>query len=169
MNATELVKDLPITPVAGLVATKVMEAVDEQLYRLESETDRKREDQVRPGSPHEIAAKNLLRALGIEPEGNALTNVGMAFHYGLASSSVPVYFVLRRGARMNWIASGLVIGAAMSLLVDETLTPLMGLAAPNRQYPLSTHVRGFLAHLATGLAVAAFTEIAWTALRRKPH
>jgi len=36
----------------------------------------------------------------------------------------------------------------MSLVVDEGMTPLMGFSAPNRAYPLSTHLRGFAAHLA---------------------
>jgi hypothetical protein len=169
MDAIELVKDLSIVAVAGSVATKVMEAADAALYKYESEEDRKREDRVRPGPPHDVAAKKMSRAFGVDLEGDALAHLGMALHYGLPSSCVPVYFLLRRRARMNWIASGLVVGAVMSLLVDETLTPLMGIAAPNRQYPLSTHVRGFLSHLASALTIAAVTEIAWTTLRRKPH
>jgi hypothetical protein len=46
----------------------------------------------------------------------------------------------------------------MSLLVDEGMTPLLGFSAPNRDYPLSTHIRGFAAHLAFGLGVAATAE-----------
>ena len=36
--------------------------------------------------------------------------------------------------------------------------PLFGFSAPNRDYPLSTHPRGFVAHLAFGLGVAATAE-----------
>jgi hypothetical protein len=43
--------------------------------------------------------------------------------------------------------------------VDEGLTPALGLSAPNLDYPLSTHLRGFLGHLAYGAAVAATAEL----------
>lgn len=82
----------------------------------------------------------------------------MLFHYGLGMSWGPVYTLLRRTTRINSVAEGLLTGAAMSLLVDKELTPLLGFSAPNRAYPLVTHIRGFLAHLAYGLAVAAMAE-----------
>lgn len=56
----------------------------------------------------------------------------------------------------------------MSLIVDEGITPLAGFSAPNRDYPAVTHLRGFAAHLAFGIAVAAVTETAWTILGRRP-
>ena len=37
--------DLALAPVAGYVGTKVMEPVSSKLYELESEQDRKREDE----------------------------------------------------------------------------------------------------------------------------
>jgi hypothetical protein len=45
------------------------------------------------------------------------------------------------------------------IVVDEGLTPALGLSAPDRAYPLSTHLRGFLGHLAYGAAVAATAEV----------
>ncbi len=56
----------------------------------------------------------------------------------------------------------------MSLIADEIMTPNLGFSAPNRAYPLSTHLRGFAAHLVFGLAVAATTEVGWRLLRRQP-
>jgi hypothetical protein len=56
----------------------------------------------------------------------------------------------------------------MSLIVDEGLTPALRFSAPNRAYPLATHLRGFVAHLAYGLTVAAVTETAWKLTRRRP-
>ncbi len=60
-------------------------------------------------------------------------------------------------------------GAAMSLIADEIATPLLGFSAPNRAYPLVTHVRGVVAHLVFGLAVAAVTEAVWAAVRQTPR
>lgn len=48
------------------------------------------------------------------------------------------------------------------------MTPALGFSAPNRAYPLSTHVRGFVAHLVFGLGVAATTELGWKLLGRAP-
>ena len=49
-------------------------------------------------------------------------------------------------------------GAVMSLVVDEGMTPLLGFSAPNRAYPLVTHLWGSAAHLAFGLGVAGSAE-----------
>jgi len=54
----------------------------------------------------------------------------------------------------------------MSIVADELMTPAFGFSAPNLEYPLSTHVRGFLAHLVFGLAVAVSVETGWAVLRR---
>lgn len=92
----------------------------------------------------------------------------MAFHYGLAVSWAPVYALIRRTTLIGPVSAGLASGAAMSLIVDEGLTPMLGFSAPNRDYPLITHARGFAAHLAFGLAVAAVTEATWCLTRRRP-
>ncbi len=46
----------------------------------------------------------------------------------------------------------------MSLVVDEMLVPALGLSPPNRAFPILTHVRGFVNHLAYGAAVALTAE-----------
>jgi hypothetical protein len=43
----------------------------------------------------------------------------------------------------------------MSLVVDEGMTPPLGFSASSRAYLLSTHLRGFAAHLAFGLGRGA--------------
>ena len=92
----------------------------------------------------------------------------MAMHYGLAFSWSPLYGVLRRTRDVHPLLAGLGTGAAMSLVADEAMTPLLGYSAPNRGYPLATNLRGFLAHLGFGLAVAATTETAWVLRGRRP-
>ncbi len=84
------------------------------------------------------------------------------FHYGLGMSWGPPYAFLRRWAAVGPVSAGLLTGAATSLLVDEGMTSLLGFSAPNRDYPLATHLRGFAAHLAFGLGVAGTVEtIRW--------
>lgn len=75
--------------------------------------------------------------------------------------------VLRRRAGMNPATAGLTAGTAMWLVADEGITPLLGFSAPNRAYPVVTHVRAFAGHLVFGLTVAAVTEAGWRVLYRQ--
>lgn len=69
-----------------------------------------------------------------------------------------VYMLLRRRTDLSPMPAGLLVGTAMSLLVDEGMTPLLGFTAPNRDYPLVTRLRGFVAHLVFGLGTAGTAE-----------
>lgn len=168
MKPQHLVEDLALGAASGYLATKVMEPVSMKLYEWESDADRQREDEVRPGPPFGIAADKTLALVGIHLQGAAQERAGMTFHYGLAVSWAPVYALIRRTTLIGPVSAGLASGAAMSLIVDEGLTPMLGFSAPNRDYPLITHARGFAAHLAFGLAVAAVTEATWCLTRRRP-
>ena len=79
-------------------------------------------------------------------------------HHGLGMAWGPVYCLLRRRFGMRPLAAGLAAGAALSLVVDEGLTPALGLSAPNRAYPPATHLRGLVAHLVWGAAAALAAE-----------
>lgn len=166
MQTKDFLKTGAASLIGGYVATKAMEPVSMKLYEMESEKTREREDSVRPGPPYNIAAEKTAKLLGIELAEDQVKRWGMAFHYGLGISWVPVYLLLRRRLRMPPVGAGLVAGATMSLIVDEGMTPALGFSAPNREYPLATHLRGFVAHLAYGLAVAASVEGLSRILRR---
>jgi hypothetical protein len=168
MNS-RLLTDLALAPLAGYVGTKVMEPVSSKLYELESEQDRRREDEARPGAPYAIAARRAADLLGLTLTDKQHERLALAFHYGLAVQWAPLYPLLRRRTSLGPVAAGLATGAAMSLVADEMMTPALGFSAPNRAYPLSTHVRGFVAHLVFGLGVAALTETGWRLLRQRPE
>jgi len=163
-----LLEDLAVSAVAGYLGTKAMEPVSMKLYELESQADRDREDAARPGMPYEIAAKKIGALAGSTLAGKALDRASLAAHYGLALSWSPLYLLLRRRTSLRPVAAGLTTGAAMSAIADEWMTPALGFSAPNRAYPLATHLRGVAAHLAFGLGVAAATEALWAAPRRRP-
>jgi hypothetical protein len=159
-------KGAAIAGLAGYVGTQVMEPVSQKLYELESEQARAQEDEVRPGPPPEVAAQKTARLVGVELTEQQLKACTLAFHYGLAISWAPLYQVLRRITPLGPVASGLATGAAMSLVADEMMAPALGFTAPNRAYPLVTHLRGVAAYLVFGLALAATTEAAWAVLGR---
>lgn len=147
-----------MSAVAGYTATKAMELVSAALYGREPERDQRREDAARPGPPYQIAAEKIAALVGVTLTGGALARASLAMHYGLALSWSPLYLPLRRNTPLAPLTAGLATGAAMSLLADEAMTPLLGFSAPNRAYPLTTHLRGFVAHLVFGVSVAGVTE-----------
>lgn len=159
MRADTFIADIGVGLISGYVGTKLMEPVSMKLYELEPEAARQREDQVRPGPPYQIAAQKTAAAFGLTLSEPQLERAGLLFHYGLGMSWGPVYVLMRRGTHLHPVAAGLATGAAMSLLVDEGLTPALGFSAPNSAYPLATHARGFIAHLVFGLSVAATAEL----------
>jgi hypothetical protein len=165
---TRLLTDLALAPLAGYVGTKVMEPVSSKLYELESEQDRKREDEARPGMPYAIAARKAADLVGLRLSDQQHEQLALAFHYGLAIQWAPLYPLLRRRTSLGPVAAGLATGATMSLVADEMMTPALGFSASNRAYPLSTHLLGFVAHLVFGLGVAAVTETGWRLLRQRP-
>lgn len=54
--------------------------------------------------------------------------------------------------------NGIITGSSLSLIVDEGITPALGFSAPNKKYPFTTHVRGFVVHLVYGIITAEVYE-----------
>lgn len=168
MSLRRTLTDLALAAVAGYVGTKAMEPVSMRLYEWESDAARAREDAARPGAPYRIAAEKLSYLAGLDLGDTRLDQLALVFHYGLAFQWAPLYPLLRRRTQLTALPAGLLTGAAMSVVADELMTPAFGFSAPNLDYPLVTHVRGFLAHLVFGTAVAATVETGWALLRQRP-
>ncbi len=159
MELKQTAADIAMGLIGGYVGTQAMAPVSMKLYALESEQARAQEDRVRPGPPYEIAARKTTELLGLHLSDKQVERVGtLGFHYGLGLSWGVIYQVLRRMTGLPAPAAGLLMGTTMSLIVDEGLTPLLGFSAPNRAYPLVTHLRGVVAHLVYGLVTAAAAE-----------
>jgi uncharacterized membrane protein YagU involved in acid resistance len=164
----DMAEDAAISVIGGYLATTLMGKFNMKLYQMQTDEAREQEDNTRPGPPPQIAAKKIFGLVGINLEGKALEGGTMLMHYGLAASWAPVYMLLRRRAGMTPVGAGLASGAAMSLIVDEGLTPLLGFSAPNKAYPLVTHVRAFVAHQVFALGLAAVIETGWALGGRRP-
>lgn len=158
MNIRQMLTDLGLPAAAGYLGTKAMEPVSMKLYQFEPAEAREREDAVRPGAPYYIAAEKLTRLYGLDLSEEQLQRLSMVFHYGLAIQWAALYPPLRRRTQWPPAVAGLATGAAMSIVADELMTPAFGFSAPNLDYPLVVHARGFAAHLVFGLAVAAAVE-----------
>jgi hypothetical protein len=168
MKLRTIVTDLALSTAAGYLGTKAMEPISMKLYQLESAAARKREDAARPGPPFQVAAEKIATLFGLHLGEQQMSRFSLALHYGLAIQWAPLYPLLRRSTRLGPVAAGLATGTAVTVVADELITPAFGFSAPNLDYPLVTHVRGFVAHLAFGLAVAATMEGGWALLKTRP-
>jgi uncharacterized membrane protein YagU involved in acid resistance len=156
MQTKQVIAEIGAGLIGGYVGTKVMEPVEMKLYEMEPETARKQEDAVRPGSPYEIAARKTTELLGVHLSDQQVKTVGtLFFHYGLGLSWGVLTVVFQRRTKLNPVLAGALSGTAMWILVEEGMTPALGLSAPDRAYPLATHVRAFLGHVVFGVTAAS--------------
>ena len=168
-NVQPLLADVAVGLFAGFVATRVTDLAQGPLRRATPEGAKRREARVSPGpSSSQVAARKIAERLGRPLDDRWLRPAAKAVHHGLGMAWGPVYCLLRRRGGMRPLGAGLVAGAALSLVVDEGLTPALGLSAPNRAYPAATHVRGFLAHLVWGAAAALAAEAIYRVTKTAP-
>lgn len=165
---SSLPADVAIGVIAGLVATKVTEFAQEALFKPMPTAIKKEEERVSPGPPPQVAAKKTAVWLGYKLNEKQVQFGGLAVHYGLGAAWGPTYGLLRRYSKMRPLGAGFVTGAAMSLIVDEALTPAFGFSAPSRAYPTITHVRGFIGHLIFGAVVALTAEALYRLVASDP-
>ena len=158
MAAGTLVADIGIGLIAGYAGTKAMTPVTTKLYEWESEEDRRREQAAQAEPAYNVAARKTAAAVGVQLSEDQQQTAGMALHWGLGLGWGVVTTLLRRATGLNPMATGLLSGLAMFVLVDEGANTVFGFAAPPRSYPLATHVRGLVGHLVYGLGTAVAAE-----------
>lgn len=162
----DVLLDLGVGLVAGLVATKITEYGQQALWSLTPEKIKQREERVRPGPPYRVAAEKTAHLVNVELERDQLDRLGAAFHYGSGITWGAVYCLMRRAAGMESLGAGLAAGTSMSIILDELVTPAFGFSAPDRDYPAETHLRGFIGHLLYGAALAGAAETLYWLARR---
>ena len=158
MRAKNVISSTAAGVMGGYVGTMVMNPVTAKLQELAPESDKEREKAVSPGSPYKIGAQKAADLVGVKLDDKQLETAASAMPYTVGIAGGLLYVGLRRLLKMNPLLAALTSGMALFVVVDEGLTPSLGLSAPNLEYPLSTHLRGFLGHLAYGAAVAITAE-----------
>jgi len=129
-----------------------------RLYEMAPEADKEREKAVSPGVAYTVAARKTAALVGVSLTEGKATVVGSAYHYLMGLGWAPVYVLLRRAFRLPAPGAGLLTGLGLWAGFDEGLVPRLGFSAPNRAYPLSTHLRGLLGHLSYGLTIMLVVE-----------
>jgi uncharacterized membrane protein YagU involved in acid resistance len=159
MRARNVVSGAAAGVIGGYVGTKVMNPVTAKLQELAPEADKAREKEVSPGSPYKIGVQKAAEITGVKLDQQQIETAASAMPYTVGIAGGLLYVLLRRVLRINPLLAAVLSGTALFVVVDEGLTPSLGLSAPNLEYPLSTHLRGFLGHLAYGAGVAVTAEL----------
>jgi hypothetical protein len=159
-NRQSVLADVLDGAVAGAVATWAMGKVTSVLYEQEDKAARQREDEARGGkTAYGVAAEKAARLAGTELSEDERQKYGSAVHWALGVGAGALYGVLRPRMESAALARGLAFGAAFWLLVDETVTPALGLTPGPTAFPWQTHARGFGGHLAFGAIADATLSV----------
>lgn len=139
--------------VAGIAATWALDRVDWALWDAEDSVTRAETRRARPGGldPAHVLANRLAGAVGKELNPPQPHPLGIALHYSFATVPTVAYAVLRHREPAVAAGFGTAFGLTATLVEDEGLNPLLGLAAPPQKYPWQDHARSVVAHLVAGV------------------
>lgn len=156
MPKQSMIADVVDGAIAGAVATWLMGKVTTYLYDNEKKAAREREDRVRAGkTAYGVAAEKAASLIGTALSEDEQRRFGQAIHWALGVGAGALYGALRPRVESASIARGLLFGTAFWLLMDETMTPALGLTPGPQAFPWQTHARGLAGHLTFGAVADA--------------
>jgi hypothetical protein len=151
MSKQSILVDLIDGAIAGAVATWVMGKATTVLYDKEDKSTRQREDDARHGkTAYGVAADKAAGFAGTELSDDQRKKYGQAIHWALGIGAGALYGALRPRRKVASAAGGLLFGTAFFLLMDEMVTPALGLTPGPMAFPWQTHARGLAGHLVFG-------------------
>ena len=152
--------DLARGAAAGTAAWGTMDRALRLMYDREDPRVREREDRARGGVPAlEVLAERIAGLAGAPLPERKRQRAGTALQWAVGIGAGMLYGVLRARVPAARRGGGLAYGAAFSLLVDEGLVPLLGLAPGPAAFPWQTHARGFVGHLVFGAVAEAAMRV----------
>jgi hypothetical protein len=146
---------------AGVAATWIMTRVTTLMYEHENKRAREREDRARGDkTAYEAAAEKGARIFGKTVTQKQRARFGNMIHWALGLGAAIVYAFIRTQLDSPDIRHGLLFGLVFWAVMDEGMTPLLGLTPGPMAFPWQTHLRGLVGHLVFGASV----ELALTLL-----
>ena len=143
---------------AGVAAGQVMDRATTWFYERQSDASRRRENELLPEGAPMASARKLAGLIGAEPTDDQTGQLAAAMHrslgqlYGVAAAALT-----RRGVPP--VAAGVATGVGGFLLVDELANGLF-FTPPPQAYPVESHLRGLVGHLAFGAATGILLSVA---------
>lgn len=151
-DSSSLARDLAKGAIAGAVATLVMSRVTSYLMQQQDPADRKQERKARRGrTAYGTAAERAVEVVGVSLDPEQRERLATAVHWGLGVGLGALYGVLRtRMPGPEWLHA---VGAGTTFwgLVDEGMSPALGLNPPPGDLPLESHGRMLAGHLTYGM------------------
>lgn len=140
--------------IAGAVGTWLMDLVTTGVLEGQSKQTLQREKAASPHGKSSIA--NLIDRIevttGIALEPGQRSIAMNAIHFGLGIVPGALYGALRDRVPFLGAGRGVMYGLVLWAVNDEYLNSKLGLAGPFGAYPLESHWRGLVGHIALGVA-----------------
>lgn len=169
-------QDLVLGAVAGAAGVWAMDRVGWYLYNHEDPGAVARELQARKGGsdvefteaektaldqePRAVQAGKDTAHVAVEKAASLLkidaptaqpNAAGVAVHYALGVLPGALHAVIRRKIPVMRAGGGTLYGLGLFVVNDETVAPLLGLAAGPKKYPWQAHARGLITHVILGV------------------
>ncbi len=138
-----------------------MDQVTWGMYLREDPEARRREEEARVEGKDvaHVAAAKLAGTIGLKLSPAQPHPAGIAVHYALGVVPGALYGALRHRVRGLGAGRGLVYGLGLTIVNDEVLAPVLGLASGPTQYPWQAHARGLAGHLVLGAATDTVLDV----------
>ena len=147
---SSVVWGISIGAAIGYGASWAMDRATGWFLERQSETSKRREQEVAPGGAPVLAGRKLAGWMGREITDEEAARIGFVVHRSLGVAyGITAAAFARAGARP--LRAGIATGAAAFVLVDEGVVGTL-FTPPPWAYPIESHLRGAIGHLAYGVA-----------------
>jgi hypothetical protein len=152
------IRVLLVGAAAGYLAGRVMDQATTWFYERQSDASKQRENELLPEGAPAASARKLAGLVGAEPTDEQAGQLAATLHqslgqgYGVAGAALAA-------AGVPPLAAGVATGMAGFLLVDEAANSLF-FTPPPQAYPVESHLRGVVGHLAFGATLGVLLAVA---------
>ena len=149
---------LGIGAAIGYCSSRLMDQATGWYLQHQSEASRLREEELAPGGAPTLIGKKLGGIVGHDVTDEEAAKIGLFVHrfvgvaWGVAAAAL-----VRAG--IGPMQVGIIAGVAAFLMVDEGANAAF-FTPPPRAYPVESHLRGVVGHLAYGVSVGVMLSMA---------
>lgn len=140
---------------AGAIGVTAMDyLVTWPMYKLEDTEAHQKEKELQPEGKWaaHVGVKKVADAIGARPSEDTIFYAGKIQHYMIGMAPSVLYALYYNKVPILKKSKGLLFGLGLFILMDEIVTPSLGLSGPTTKYPWQAHLRGLLGHLMFGVA-----------------
>ena len=149
--------DIAMGAAIGYCSSRAMDQATGWYLKRQSAASRRREEELAPGGAATLIGKKLASMVGRDVTDDEAARIGLFLHRSLGIGYGMMAAALAR-AGIRPIRAGVMAGAAAFLLVDEGANAAF-FTPPPQAYPVESHLRGVVGHLAYGLVVGAMLYV----------